>query len=194
MDQKFILEPFIDIDINVSGRRFVFHEPSAAAALAFLTKGTGPDSTEFYKSFLDEYVSPSLHLCERAAKLSLLEEIQKVLSFIPFADLQPPQKQIDPFLAVLQEADEVGARYGICPFSVLEKYSLRALHLLFWAAHNAEIERIKLQVKLSGGKVDKIQRLRLQGEVIEAEQLDKWARAKELAKKRKEFYNRQKEE
>lgn len=191
MAGNFSLIPFIDIPLSLQNGRYILREPPASVALEFLTKGTGPGSREFYKRFIAEYVTPAPLICE---KLDVLREVQGVLSYMPFAGLSPVEIPLDPYLAALQEADSVGARYGICPFSVLEQYSLRALHLLFWAAHNAEIEQIKLQIKLAGGKADKIQRLRLKGELSEQTEADKWARAKELAKRRKAFYDRQKED
>ena len=178
----FFLLPFLSVPLSAGGREYVLTEPPAAVALDFMTRAADPEAVSFYRSFLRDYVRPA----PRDADLSdLLKGIGEYFAASPFVPAQPPPEVLTPPLLLLTEADCVGARYGLNPLDVLQQVSLRALHLLFWAAKNAEIEAVKISVRLSGGKADQIKPLRMIGQYEATEPQDKWAAARAMAARRK---------
>lgn len=177
----FSLSPFLSVPVG----GYTLQEPPAAVALDFMTRAADPEAVSFYRDFLRDYVHPA----PRDADLpDLLKGIGDYFAASPFTPQPPPPQVLQPPLLLLAEVDVVAARYGQDPLDLLQRVSLRCLHLLFWAAKNAEIEALKVSVRLAGGKVDQVKPLQMIGQYLDAAPADKWAEARAAAARRKKLF------
>lgn len=170
-------------DINISGQKNTVSECSAAALFHLIDLCNQNTLIIDLKKFLQRYCSANIYGYSLNELDLLINEFIKFSSGdIIQADASLARVEAADYRSnLLRELSFIGISYGLNPFSLLKKYAIRQIHLLFIAAYNHKIDDMNFKIALAGGK-QKLKHLKIKNSVPGA---DKWARARELAKQRK---------